>query len=139
MMVSRFSLALLAAVALAAAGCQLKSAPSAGSNYVTADPSTFVLHSVDRFEDPGGTETSSLIVVVRATYTNPEQNPEMITPSKFQLLDPNLMAVYYGLSGGNINVPSMPDTELAPGKSVDIAVAFRVPSSMTTARLTYRP
>jgi hypothetical protein len=120
------------------AACQLKSTPVL-PNFVTVDPSAFALKSVDRFNDPNGGATTSMIVVVKATYTNQEANPETISPDKFALLDPNLMAVYTGLSGGDINIPSMPLTRLDPGKSTEIVVGFRVPGSMSGGRLVYRP
>lgn len=129
--------AVLAASAALTAGCQLKSA-AVPANFITVDPARFVLHNVDRFGDPQANDNSSMIVVVKATYTNPEANPEPISPDKFVLLDPNLMAEYSGLSGGNVNVPAMATTRLDPGKSIEIAVAFRVPASMSTARFAYR-
>jgi hypothetical protein len=130
-----FAVALLTALL---AACQLKSTP-VPANFVTVDPDAFVIKSVDRYNDPNGGATTSTIVVVKATYTNPEGNPETISADKFALLDPNLMAVYTGLSGGDINIPSMPLTRLDPGKSTDIAVGFRVPGSMSGGRLVYRP
>jgi hypothetical protein len=120
------------------AGCQLKSA-AVPANFITVDPATFVLHSVDRYQGQGLNGTDSTIVVVKATYTNPETNPEAISPDRFQLLDPSLMAVYYGLAGGDVNIPPMQNTTIAAGKSVDVTVGFRVPAAMTTARLVYRP
>ena len=133
-----FSMTAMAAVALAAsiaAGCQLKSAP-VPANFVTVDPSTFTLKSVDRYPDPQG-DNDWVLVVIKATYTNPEGLPETIAPSKFTLIDPNLETYYYALSGGNIDVPEMPNSTLASGKSIDVSLGFRVPSLMTTARLTY--
>ena len=124
-------------VAATATGCQLKSASTVPANFITVDPKAFVVHSVDRYEDPLGSGTDSMIVVIKATYTNPGALPERIGPDKFALLDPTLMAIYYGLSGGGIDIPSMAPTSLDPGKSTDIAVGFRVPSSMSGARLTY--
>lgn len=118
--------------------CQLKSTP-VPSNFITVDPANFVLKGVDRFTDPNGTTTDAMIVVVKATYTNQEANPETIAADKFVLLDPDLMAVYAGLAGGDVNIPSMQQTQLGPGKSIDIAIGFRVPSSMSAARLAYRP
>ena len=129
------AVALLAALL---AACQLKATP-VPPNFVTVDPSAFVLKSVERYDDPNGAPTASMIVVVKATYTNPEASAETISPDKFALLDPNLMAVYVGLSGGDVNIPSMPLTRLDPGKSSDIAVGFRVPGSMSGGRLVYRP
>jgi len=124
-----------AAIALSAA-CQLKSTP-VPPNFITADPSSFVLKSVDRFTDPNGGATNSTIVVVKATYTNGEGAIETISADKFVLLDPTLQTYYTGLSGGDVRIPSMAQSTLAPGKSVDIAVGFRVPDSMSTARLVY--
>jgi hypothetical protein len=126
----------LALVAATLAACQLKSTP-APSTFITAEPSAFVIKSVDKYNDPNAAATSSLIVVVKATYTNQEAVPESISPDKFTLLDPDLMAIYYGLSGGDVNIPSMSNTHLDPGKSIDITVGFRVPGTMSTARLTY--
>jgi hypothetical protein len=132
-------LAAIIALSVVIAGCQLKTGQPVYDNFVTVDSNAFVLHGVDRFDDTSGSATNSAIVVVKATYTNPESNPESITPSKFELLDPNLMAVYFGIAGGNIDIPSMQDTQLAPGKSVEITIGFRVPAALTTARLAYRP
>lgn len=120
------------------AGCQLKSSP-VPTDFITADPSTFAIKSVQRYDDPNGTTTNSMIVVIQATYTNPETHPETISADKFALLDPNLMGTYQGLSGGDISIPAMPMTELAPGKPIDITVGFRVPAAMTAARLVYKP
>ncbi len=120
------------------AGCQLKASP-VPQNFITVDPNTFVLKSVQRYEDPNGTQTDSSIIVVTATYTNREGNPQTIGPDKFALLDPNLMATYVGQSGGGIDIPAMPMSTLAPGKSVDIQVGFRVPAAMSGARLVYHP
>jgi hypothetical protein len=120
------------------AGCQLKSSP-VPPNFITVDPSTFVLKSVQRFDDPNGNGTNSMVVVVSATYTNPEGKPETISPEKFVLLDPNLMTTYVGLSGGSISIPAMPASQLDGGKSMDIQVGFRVPAAMSGARLAYRP
>ena len=130
--------AIVAFFAAGGAGCQLKAA-SVPSNFITADPGTFVLKNVQRYDDANGSSTDSSIVVVTATYTNHEANPEQLAPEKFQLLDPTLMTTYVGLSGGGIDIPSMPATQLAPGKSADITVGFRVPSSMSGARLVYHP
>jgi len=127
--------AIAVAFALSAA-CQLKSTP-VPPNFITADPSRFVLKSVDRFTDPNGGTTNSTIVVVKATYTNGEGAPETIAADKFILLDPTLQTYYVGLSGGDVRIPSMAQTTLLPGKSVDIAVGFRVPDAMSTARLAY--
>jgi hypothetical protein len=132
-----FRLVLCVILFAIASGCQLKSEP-ASAGLITADPGAFVVHSVERYYDQSGS-ADSMIVVVKATYTNHDSNPQLVSASKFQLLDPNLMAIYFGISGGNINIPSMPDAQVDPGKSVDIAVGFRVPSSTSTARLTYRP
>jgi len=106
-------------------------------NFITTDPAAFTLASVDRYNDPNGGATDSAIVVVKATYTNHEANPEPISPEHFVLLDPNLMTEYYGLSGGGITIPSMPQTRLDPGKSMEISVGFRVPAAMSGARLAY--
>ena len=127
---------LLACIALAA--CQLKSTP-VPANFITVDSNSFVLKSVDRYSDPNGGGTNSMIVVVKATYTNQEANPENVSPEKFILLDPTLQAIYPGLSGGNVDIPQMPLTVLDPGKSMDIAVGFRVPAAMSAARLAYKP
>lgn len=128
----------VALVAALLAACQLKSAP-VPPNFITVNPADFTLKSVGRFDDPNGAATNSMIVVVKATYTNQEGNPETISPEKFILLDPTLQTVYFGLSGGDVNIPSMPETQLAPGKSADIAVGFRVPAAMSGARLAYHP
>ena len=127
-----------ALIAIAAAACQLKSTP-VPPNFITVDPTNFILKSVERFNDPNGSATNSTIVVVKATYTNPEGNSEIVSPDKFILLDPDLQAIYFGLAGGDVNIPSMTQTTIAPGKSLDIAVGFRVPGSMNTARLAYHP
>lgn len=127
----------IALAAVLASACQMKSTP-VPPNFITVDPSNFVLKSVDRFTDPNGGTTNSTIVVVKATYTNNEGAYEPISADKFILLDPILQTYYVGLSGGDINIPSMAQTTLAPGKSADIAVGFRVPGSMSTARLAYR-
>ena len=119
-------------------GCQLKSA-QLPSNFITADPSTFVIKSVQRYDDPNGNTTDSMIVVIQATYTNPEARPETISPDKFALLDPNLMGTYQGLSGGSVSIPTMATVQLAPGKPIDIAIGFRVPAAMSAARLVYAP
>jgi len=120
-------------------GCQLKSAPAPPNDYITADPTTFVIKSVQRYDDPNGNTTDSLIVVIQATYTNPETRPETISPDKFALLDPNLMATYQGLSGGSISIPTMATVQLDGGKAITISIGFRVPSSMSAARLVYKP
>lgn len=130
--------AAVAALALAASlacGCQVKSEP-VPPNLITVDPATFTLKSVDRYPDPQG-DNDWILVVIKATYVNPEGLPETISPSKFTLIDPNLETYYYALSGGNIDVPEMQNSTLAPGKSIDVSLGFRVPSLMTTARLTY--
>jgi len=119
-------------------GCQLKSAP-APNDFITADPSTFVIKTVQRYDDPSGTTTDSMIVVIQATYTNPESRPETISPDKFALLDPNLMGTYQGLSGGSVSIPNMATVQLAAGKPIDITVGFRVPAAMSAARLVYKP
>ena len=119
-------------------GCQLKSAP-VPNDFITADPSAFVIKNVQRYDDPNGTTTDSTIVVIQATYTNPESRPETISPDKFALLDPNLMATYQGLSGGSVSIPTMATAQLAAGKPIDITVGFRVPAAMTAARLVYKP
>ena len=124
--------------AMLVAGCQLKAQP-VPPNYITVNPNDFVLKTVQRYDDPNGNLTNSTIVVIAATYTNHEGLPETISAEKFELLDPNLMATYVGLTGGGINVPSMGTTQLDPGKSTDINVGFRVPVAMSTARLVYRP
>jgi hypothetical protein len=127
-----------ASCAVFVAGCQLKSSP-VPPNFITVDPSTFALKSVQRLDDPNGNGTNSMIVVVSATYTNPEAKPETVSPEKFVLLDPNLMTTYVGLSGGGISIPAMAATQLDGGKSMDIQVGFRVPAAMSGARLAYRP
>lgn len=119
-------------------GCQLKSA-AVPSNFITADPSTFVIKNVQRYDDPNGSTTDSMIVVIQATYTNPETHPETISPDKFALLDPNLMGTYQGLSGGDISIPAMTASQLDPGKPIDVTIGFRVPAAMTAARLVYKP
>lgn len=119
-------------------GCQLKSVP-APNDFITADPSTFVIKDVQRYDDPNGTTTDSMIVVIKATYTNPESRPETISPEKFALLDPNLMATYQAVSGGGISIPTMATVQLAAGKPMDITVGFRVPAAVTAARLVYKP
>jgi len=129
------SCAVALAVAVLAA-CQMKSSP-VPPNFITVDSSDFVLKSVDRFTDPNGTATNSTIVVIKATYTNNGGTAEPISADQFILLDPTLQTYYVGISGGDVNIPSTPQTTLAPGKSVDIAVGFRVPASMSTARLAY--
>jgi|SRR5579863_1817799 len=134
---SRSRIALVVALCVAViAACQLKSAP-VPPNFITTDPAVFTLTSVDRYNDPNGGATDSTIVVVKATYTNREANPETISPEHFVLLDPNLMTEYYGLSGGGIAIPSMPQTRLDSGKSMEISVGFRVPAAMSGARLAY--
>ena len=136
---STFRSAIAAALCFALLpGCQLKSAP-APNDFITADPSTFIIKDVQRYVDPNGTTTDSMIVVIRATYTNPESRPETISPDKFALLDPNLMATYQGLSGGGISIPAMATVQLAAGKPIDVTVGFRVPAAVTAARLVYKP
>jgi hypothetical protein len=130
---ARLVVAVLAALT---AGCQLKSASSVPPNFITVDPKTFVLHSVDRYNDPMA-GSDSMIVVIKATYTNQEAIPQHVGPDKFTLLDPTLMAVYYGLNGGGVDIPSMAPVSVDPGKTTEIAVGFRVPASMSGARLTY--
>jgi hypothetical protein len=137
MRISRIALWAPLCVALLS-GCQLKS-QTVPSDLITADPSTFVIKTVQRYDDPNGTTTDSTIIVIQATYTNPETHAETISPDRFSLLDPNLMGTYQGLSGGDISIPAMPTTSLAPGKPIDITVGFRVPAAMTAARLVYRP
>lgn len=134
---SRIALGAALCVALLA-GCQLKSAPPP-NDFITADPSTFVIKNVQRYVDPNGTTTDSMIVVIQATYTNPETHPETISPDRFELLDPNLMATYQGLSGGGISIPTMATVQLAAGKPLDVTIGFRVPSAMSAARLVYKP
>jgi hypothetical protein len=129
------SVAALAAVVIA--GCQMKAVPTA-SNFITAD-STFVIHSIDRYDSGQLNGTDSMIVVIKATYTNPEALTETISADKFYLVDQTLEADYGGLSGGDINIPEMTPTSLATGKSVDITIGFRVPAAMANGRLTYRP
>lgn len=137
--IRRFAVALsLVLASLAFTACQMKSTPVT-PNFITVDAGNFVLKNVDRYNDPNGNATDSMIVVVKATYTNQEGNPESIAADKFILLDPTLQTIYYGLSGGDINLPSIPATQLAPGKSMDIVVGFRVPSAMSGARLAYHP
>lgn len=119
-------------------GCQMKSAP-VPNDYITADPKTFVIKDIQRYDDPNGTTTDSAIVVIQATYTNPEAQPETISADKFALLDPNLMATYQGLSGGGISIPAMASVQLAAGKPLDITIGFRVPAAMSAARLVYKP
>jgi len=138
MSVSRIALWAALCVALLP-GCQLKSASTPPNDYITADPTTFVIKSVHRYDDPNGSATDSLIVVIQATYTNPETRPETISPDKFELLDPNLMATYQGLSGGGISIPTMATVQVDGGKPVDIAIGFRVPAAMSAARLVYKP
>ncbi|HET9341577.1 MAG TPA: hypothetical protein VFO25_01510 [Candidatus Eremiobacteraceae bacterium] len=138
MSVSRIALWAALCVALLP-GCQLKSAASPPNDYITADPTTFVIKNVQRYNDPNGNTTDSLIVVIQATYTNPETQPETISPDKFALLDPNLMATYQGLSGGGISIPTMATVQLAGGKPMDITIGFRVPAAMSAARLVYKP
>jgi hypothetical protein len=129
-------LMLVIACTVAAAGCQMKSAP-VPPNFISVDPNAFVLRSVERYADPQG-DTDWSIVVVKATYTNVDQLTEPIDPSRFTLIDPNLQTNYLALSGGNLYVPEMANSELAPGKSTVVDLAFRVPSLMTTARLAYK-
>jgi hypothetical protein len=138
MPISKIRIAASAAlIAVGLTGCQLKHAP-VPPNFITSD-STFVLHSVDRYDEGVLSGTDTMIVVVKATYTNPEAGTETITPDRFQLIDPTLETVYYGLNGGDIHVPSMSQTSLAPGKPLEITVGFRVPASMAGGRLVYRP
>ena len=131
--VALFAVALCAVLA---AACQLKSTP-VPPNFITVNPADFVLKSVDRYTDPNAGATNSTIVVVKATYTNNEGAIEPISADKFILLDPVLQTYYVGLSGGDVNIPSMPQTSLLPGKSADIAVGFRVPATLSTGRLAY--
>ena len=130
--------AVVAATAALSSGCQLKGT-AVNTSFITVDPSAFVLKSVQRYEDPNGAQNDSSIVVITATYTNHEANAETIAPEKFELLDPNLMTTYLGLAGGGVYIPSMPLTQLAPNKSADIQIGFRVPSAMSGARLVYHP
>jgi hypothetical protein len=124
--------------ALTLAACQLKSTPPS-NGYLTAIPADFTIHNVDRYDagDLNGTDT--MIVLVSATYTNNSANSEIISPDKFEIVDQELEAVYQGLSGGDVRIPPMTTTTLAPGKTVDITVGFRVPAAMASGRLVYYP
>lgn len=122
----------------ALAACQTKASPVAGG-FITADPGEFTIHSVDRMVDQQASTINNVIVVVSATFTNGEGLAEMVAPNHFILTDQSTNATYYGLSGGNINIPSMPITLVDPGKTAEIAVGFRVPVTVTSARLTYHP
>jgi len=126
----------IALFAVLAAACQLKSTP-VPPNFITVNPADFVLKNVDRFTDPNGGPTNSTIIVIKATFTNNQGTAVPISPDKFILLDPVLQTYYVGLSGGDVNIPTFPLTTLLPGKSVDIAVGFRVPGTLSTARLAY--
>lgn len=131
------ALALAAVLASSLSACQMKQA-AVPPNFITTD-STFVLQSVQRFDEGQTNGTDTMLVTVKALYTNTDTQNELITSDRFQLIDPILEAVYYGLNGGGIDVPSMPQSTLAPGKQTTILVAFRVPPALTTARLVYRP
>ncbi len=124
-------------VAVIAAGCHQTPADSNANNFVTADK-TFTVHSVDTYQSGPGDAQLGQIVVVTVTYTNPDVNNETITPSKFALIDLTTQATYLGLSGGDIHVPSMPNASLEPSKSIDLQIAFRVPTTLGPARLVYR-
>jgi len=125
----------LAVVANAIFGCQLKT-EAVAPNFITADPQEFTLQSVEKYADPQG-DADFTVVVIKGTYTNDDVVPQTITASKFTLVDPNAQAVYYGLTGGDIYIPEMGNSTLQPGKSIAIALGFRVPSQMSGARLVY--
>ena len=112
---------------------------SVPSDFITADPSEFVIKSVQKYQDPNGNTTDSMIVVIQATYTNTQTQPEAISADKFSLLDPNLMGTYQAVTGGDISIPSMQLTMLDQGKPITIELGFRVPASMSAARLVYQP
>jgi hypothetical protein len=131
------ALALAAALACSLSACQMKQA-TVPPNFITTD-SSFVLQSVQRYDEGQTSGTDTMLVTVKALYTNPDSQNELITSDRFQLIDPILEAVYYGINGGGIDVPSMPQIALPPGKQTTIEVAFRVPAALTTARLVYRP
>lgn len=122
----------------ALAGCQVKAA-STPPNFISADPSSFVVHHIDRYDAGQVNGTDTLVVVVAATYTNGSGAPEIISADKFELIDQTLEAVYVGLSGGDIRIPTLPATTLAAGKSIDVTLGFRVPASMSNGRLAYYP
>jgi len=128
--------ALLCALTLAA--CQLKSSPP-GNGYLSAIPADFTIHNVDRYDGGDLNGTDTMIVLVSASYTNNSADPEIISPDKFRIVDQELETVYQGLSGGDVRIPPMTTTTLAPGKSVEITVGFRVPAAMASGRLVYYP
>jgi len=132
----------LAAAASLAANCQANPTPAQSpgySGFISADPTAFSIQSVDRFADEQAGTIQSTIVVVAATFTNVDVVPEVIEPDRFVLTDQTTNAAFYGLSGTNINIPSMATTSIEPGKSAEIRVGFRVPLTMTAARLAYHP
>ena len=134
-----FRLALAAALCVAfLAACQEKSV-SVPSDFITADSSEFAIKSVQKYQDPNGNTTDSMIVVIQVTYTNTDTRPEAISADKFSLLDPNLVGTYQAVTGGDISIPTMQTTMLDPGKPIALELGFRVPAAMGAARLVYQP
>ena len=136
---SGFVIAALAAGAtLALAGCQTKTVSTTDA-FVTADPNTLAIHSVDRLADQAAGASTSVIVIVAATFTNADRIAQVVAPSHFVLMDQTTNAAYYALSGGNVSVTPWAERAIAPGATADVTLGFRVPITMTNARLTYRP
>jgi|GEM_PF-2999536 len=129
--------ALVYAAAACVAGCQTKSAAAQG--FVSAAPAEFAIHAVERIADQQAGTIPDQLVIVSATFENTQGVPEIVAPNKFVLTDQATNATYYGLSGGNVNAPVMSSASVEPGKSIEIAVGFRVPITLAAARLTYHP
>ncbi len=128
----------LAAFAGFAPGCQVKSAP-ASAGTITADPGAFVIHDMNRYADNQAQAIMQNIIVISVTFTNTDHLPQLVAPSKFVLLDQNTQATFYALSGGDIRIPNSVTTNLDPGKSIDVTLGFRVPATLTSALLMFRP
>jgi hypothetical protein len=133
----RVASALLCAAAAAASLAACKPPADNTNNQLTADPKAFVIHNVTRYSGQDANSMNSQILVVEVTYTNTDQAPQTIQPNRFALLDQTTQAQYKALAGGDIHVPSMAFATLDPGKTIDLTLGFRVPLSMTSARLAY--
>lgn len=136
---SRAATALFFAVAATLALGACRTASSTTPAYLTADNASFVVHGVERYPTQNANDYNNEIIVIDVTYTNTDPIPQTMSPSKFMLIDQTTLARYQGLDGGDIHVPTFPGGVLDPGKKVDLSLAFRVSSQMTSAHLVYSP
>jgi hypothetical protein len=127
---------LLVALASAAAACQLKTSPAAIDSISAAAANVVIVSSERLTAQPAGNANQSL-VVLKVAVTNAQSSTRTISPNDFVLLDMSSQSEYVALSGGDARATTAAVT-LAPAKSAEMVLVFRVPLAFSVGRLFLR-